>query len=90
MIKVAKFWVLFSYLESQSPAFTKHEAVKGFLGAVTGLAPPPGSLHGVTLETRDPQCVSWRRMWCLAFSSRLLGPGHGEGAQPTGWASGQK
>lgn len=29
-------------------------------------------------------------MWCLAFSSRLLGPGHGEGGQPTGWTSGQK
>lgn len=28
-------------------------------------------------------------MWCLAFS-QLLGPGHGEGAQPKGWANGQK
>lgn len=58
MIKVAKFWVLFSYLENQSPAFTKHEAVKGFLGAVTGLAPLPGLIaRGYFGNSGSTMCI---------------------------------
>ena len=86
--------VHFSNLESRGPVSMKREAVRGLLGAVTGLA-LPGSLHrGLfgNLCTHDPECVSWRkRMWFLAFSSQLPGPGHGEGGAAYGpgqWAEG--
>ena len=38
--------MLFSYLESQGPVSTKHEEVRGFLSAVTGLALPQAHCMG--------------------------------------------
>lgn len=85
--------VHFSNLESRGPVSMMREAVRGLLGAATGLALPSSLHRGLfgNLCTHDPECVSWRkRMWFLAFSSQLPEPGHGEGWQLSGRASRQK
>ena len=79
--------MLFRYLESQRPVSTKHEAVRGFLSAVTGLALPRLIAWGFFGNSGSTMCILEKNVVsCLLPASRARAQGRGAAYRLGQWA----